>query len=131
MKRVIAYIDGYNLYYGLLKGTPYKWLDLASFVKWFLRPDQEIVGIKYFTAPIKTYPHDGDAVDRQKVYLQALSSMSLITIVQGFYAKNKTLTAASYYQNIPRDLPAKCQLPDVIPYGRRGDRFIHRPPAWR
>lgn len=40
-------------------------------------------------------------------------------------------TAASYYQNIPRDLPAKCQLPDVIPYGRRGDRFIHRPPAWR
>ena len=26
MKRVIAYIDGYNLYYGLLKGTPYKWL---------------------------------------------------------------------------------------------------------
>ena len=91
MKRVIAYIDGYNLYYGLLKGTPYKWLDLVSFVKWFLRPDQEIVGIKYFTAPIKTYPHDGDAVDRQKVYLQALSSMPLITIVQGFYAKNKTL----------------------------------------
>ena len=26
MKRVIAYIDGYNLYYRLLKGTPYKWL---------------------------------------------------------------------------------------------------------
>ena len=218
MKRVIAYIDGYNLYYGLLKGTPYKWLDLVSFVKRFLRPDQEIVGIKYFTAPIKTYPHDGGAVDRQKVYLQALSAMSLITIVQGFYAKNKTLapvvekqcrtcdvvvngyvpvvkleekrsdvnfsvavmldafqdkadsfflftgdtdqvgtidavrnklgkrvcvfnphesfsvnlkTAASYYQNIPRDLPARCQLPDAIPYGKRGDRVIHRPAAWR
>ena len=54
-----------------------------------------------------------ESVDRQKVYLQALSSMPLITIVQGFYAKNKTLA------------------PDVIPYGRRGDRFIHRPPAWR
>ena len=39
MKRVIAYIDGYNLYYGLLKGTPHKWLDLVSFVKCFLRPD--------------------------------------------------------------------------------------------
>ena len=38
---------------------------------------------------------------------------------------------ASYYRDVPRDLPAKCQLPDVIPYGRRGDRFIHRPPAWR
>ncbi len=29
MKRVIAYIDGYNLYYGLLKGTPYKASPLA------------------------------------------------------------------------------------------------------
>ena len=37
---------------------------------------------------------------------------------------------ATYYRNIPRDLPARCQLPDEIPYGKRGDRFIHRPPAW-
>lgn len=26
--RTRVYIDGYNLYYGCLKGTPYKWLDL-------------------------------------------------------------------------------------------------------
>ncbi len=38
---------------------------------------------------------------------------------------------ATFYKNIPRDLPAKCQLPDIIPYGKRGDRFIHRPAAWR
>ena len=37
---------------------------------------------------------------------------------------------ASYYKDIPRDLPAECQLPDVIPYGKRGDRFIRRPDAW-
>ena len=24
MKRTVAYIDGYNLYYGILKGTPHK-----------------------------------------------------------------------------------------------------------
>jgi hypothetical protein len=23
-----VYIDGFNLYYGLLRGTPHKWLDL-------------------------------------------------------------------------------------------------------
>ena len=28
--RTRIYIDGYNLYYGCLKGTPYKWLDLLS-----------------------------------------------------------------------------------------------------
>ena len=35
---------------------------------------------------------------------------------------------ASYYAHIPRDLPAKCQLPDIVtlPNGRT----IHRPPAW-
>ena len=38
---------------------------------------------------------------------------------------------STFYKNIPRDLPAKCQLPDTIPYGKRGDRFIHRPAAWR
>ena len=34
----------------------------------------------------------------------------------------------SYYKNIPRDLPAKCQLPEVVtlPNGRT----VHRPPAW-
>ena len=38
--------------------------------------------------------------------------------------------AASYYKNIPRDLPAQCQLPSVITYGKRQDRFIRRPSAW-
>ena len=38
--------------------------------------------------------------------------------------------AASYYKNIPRDLPAKCQLPDSIPVGTHGN-FIRRPAAWK
>lgn len=36
---------------------------------------------------------------------------------------------ATYYAHIPRDLPAKCQLPDIIPIGTHG-RTIHRPAAW-
>ena len=42
MKRTIVYIDGYNLYYGLLKGTHCKWLDLMAFVKALLRPDHDV-----------------------------------------------------------------------------------------
>ena len=30
MARAIVYIDGFNLYYGALKRTPYKWLDVGS-----------------------------------------------------------------------------------------------------
>ena len=28
--RTCVYVDGFNLYYGALKRTPYKWLDLAA-----------------------------------------------------------------------------------------------------
>ena len=38
--------------------------------------------------------------------------------------------AASYYKNIPRDLPSHFQLPDSIPVGKKGN-FITRPAAWR
>ena len=31
--RTIVYIDGFNLYYGLLRHSPHKWLDLEKFVK--------------------------------------------------------------------------------------------------
>ena len=37
---------------------------------------------------------------------------------------------ASYYTSIPRDLPAKCQLPDEIPVGTYGN-VIRRPAAWK
>ena len=37
---------------------------------------------------------------------------------------------ATIYKDIPRDLPAKCQLPDAIPVGTHGN-FIRRPAAWK
>ena len=70
MKRTIVYIDGYNLFFGLLKGTPYE-------------------------------------------------SNSL-----------ELKMAATYYRNIPRDLPARCQLPDEILVGTHGN-VIRRPAAWK
>ena len=31
--RTFVYVDGFNLYYGVLKGTPWKWLDLPAPVR--------------------------------------------------------------------------------------------------
>ena len=62
--KAIVYIDGYNLYYGLLKGTPYKWLDLWALARALLKEDIELLAVKYFTAPVKTFPYDLGAVDR-------------------------------------------------------------------
>lgn len=47
--RAIVYVDGFNLYYGSLKGTPHRWLDLARLADLML-PDQEVIAVKYFTA---------------------------------------------------------------------------------
>ena len=39
MYRTRIYIDGFNLYYGMLKDTPYKWLDLVKFANEFILPE--------------------------------------------------------------------------------------------
>ena len=90
MKRTNVYFDGYNFYYGAVKGTPWKWIDPLLLVRNLLRDDHEIKSLKYFTSPIKTYPHDSAALDRQKIYLQALSTIPEIEIIQGYYSKNAT-----------------------------------------
>ena len=52
MKKTIVYIDGGNLYYGQLRDSQNKWLDLMLFSKKLLRPDHDITMIKYFTSRI-------------------------------------------------------------------------------
>jgi hypothetical protein len=49
--KTYVYIDGFNLYYGALRKTRYKWLDLAKFCQTIL-PNDYIVAIKYFTAKV-------------------------------------------------------------------------------
>lgn len=84
--KIIVYIDGFNLYYGCLRGTPYKWLDIQKLCK-FLFPHDEITQIKYFTAPIKirTYDKDHDAPNRQQLYLRALRTLQNVEIIEGFF----------------------------------------------
>lgn len=52
--RTFIYVDGFNLYYGALKNTAYKWLDLNNLFHRILLSYNEIHKIKYFTARIKS-----------------------------------------------------------------------------
>lgn len=36
--RTFVYVDGFNLYYGALKGKPWKWLDLPALFATVLQP---------------------------------------------------------------------------------------------
>jgi 6-hydroxy-3-succinoylpyridine 3-monooxygenase len=83
-KRVIFYIDGFNLYYGALKDVPpLKWLNLEKFCT-LLRPHDEIVKIRYFSALVAghTKPH-------QEIYLKALSTTPIVSIILGKFKAKK------------------------------------------
>ena len=214
LMKTIAYIDGFNLHYGLLRETRFLWLDLEKLVQALLTDKYEVQKIKYFTARIRSdrfsviSPHD------QSCYLEVLSSKPRVKIIEGYYrtfraklpfakepctscGKVKYATVwkteekksdvnlavemvsdayennadafvlvsgdadhsaalsvarhlhhkttvvfnphegecaelrrfSTFYKNIPRDLPARCQLPDVVPLPN--GRTIHRPSAWR
>jgi len=70
--RTYIYVDGFNLYYRALKGTPFKWLDLGALFRAILEPHNNILKIKYFTARVSARPNDLSQPQRQDVYLKAL-----------------------------------------------------------
>jgi uncharacterized LabA/DUF88 family protein len=71
--RTFVYVDGFNLYYRALKGSPYKWLDLKSLSTKLLQSHNRILEIKYFTA-IVSGMFDPDQPNRQETYIRALES---------------------------------------------------------
>ena len=70
--RTFVYVDGFNLYYGALKETACKWLDLFALSEKILQPHHDILAIKYFTARVSGTPTDQSKPQRQDVYLRAL-----------------------------------------------------------
>ena len=72
------YIDGFNLYYAI-KHTDYKWLDLSALCMRLL-PTNNIQKIYYFTAKVKSLPHDPNAPVRQGTYLRALKTLPIVEI---------------------------------------------------
>ena len=86
-----VYIDGFNLYYGCLKGTTHKWLDLALFCQAsFPRPRNQINRIRYFTAHVNARPNDPQQPIRQQTYLRALRTIPNLTTHLGSYLEKIT-----------------------------------------
>ena len=84
--RTNVYIDGLNLYNGVVGSTPYKWLNPQVLVQALL-PGVSISRIRYFTARVVRFPHDPDAPTRQRVYLRALETLPNLSITEGQFKK--------------------------------------------
>ena len=72
--RTRVYVDGFNLYYGALKGTSFKWLDPVRLSRILLPPECVIDKLRYFTARVSGIP-DPAALARQHTYLGALGTL--------------------------------------------------------
>ena len=87
VRRVAAYIDGFNLFYGLrAKGWKrYYWLDLGQLIGNLLRPGDQLVAIRYFTARVFAEPNDKAKPNRQNTYLEALATVPNLTTHFGYF----------------------------------------------
>lgn len=82
--KTMVYVDGFNLYYGAVKDTPYKWLDLQALCKVMI-PSNTVIGFKYFTARVQARPDDPSQPMRQLIYLRALQTLPNLQIIFGHY----------------------------------------------
>jgi uncharacterized LabA/DUF88 family protein len=106
MNRTNVYIDGFNLYYGALKGSPYKWLDLEALCRHLL-PKDAINRIRYFTAKVSARPGDPQLPIRQQTYLRALATLPTVSVHLGvFYVS----TVRAYLANPPVTGPRTAEI---------------------
>lgn len=81
--RVRVYIDGLNLFYGALKHSSHRWLDLYALATELAPPGATLDMVRYFTAPV-----GGDSGARQNIYFRALETLTLVSVHKGTFYRN-------------------------------------------
>jgi hypothetical protein len=88
MENVIAYIDGFNLYYGMMDAGfgRYRWLNIQGLVQSLLKPAQKLLQVNYFTTMVI---NDLEGRLRQRAFLEALRTQELVKVFFGKFQKQK------------------------------------------
>jgi uncharacterized LabA/DUF88 family protein len=87
--RTIVYIDGFNLYYRMLKKSKFKWLNLHALCQSVMPSSQQIVAVNYYTARVSGRI-DPRAPARQQAYFNALNTLPTLSIHQGRFQVHDT-----------------------------------------
>ena len=99
MERVITYIDGFNLYFGLKSANlhRYFWLDLHKLSSNLLKKSQQLIRTKYFTARING---PSDKQKRQSTYIEAIAGLPDTDIYYGKYQLNPQVCRNCKFQSM-------------------------------
>ena len=91
MQRVMAYVDGFNLYFGLKQARfkRYYWLDVAALAGNLLKSGQQLAVTHYFSARIRDNSQNAADQERQSDYLEALALQGVRCQFGHFLQKNR------------------------------------------
>ena len=92
--KTIVYVDGFNFYYGALKGTRFRWIDLLKLSK-ILVPSHEIIKINYYTSILDNRSEKSTAQRNQQLYLRALQTLDSIEIILGLFRTHEVFARRS------------------------------------
>jgi NYN domain len=116
MRQCILYVDGFNFYYGVTKfwrderkWAGLGWCDFRALIERHFALDGAQLEIKYFTAPVylehELPTHPEGEHKRNAFWLRAVRTISGISVIEGFYKKDRNKRAAGEVRN--PDAPAK------------------------
>jgi hypothetical protein len=77
-----VYVDGFNLYYGAVRRTPWRWLDIHKLCS-LLLPRNRIERIRYFTALVQNSRSDPTKAQRQQALVRALETLPNLSVHYG------------------------------------------------
>jgi len=96
-ERVIVYIDGFNLYFGMTEKYPsVKWLNVELLAENLLKSNQELVAVKYFTSMVSNNP---PKEERQRTYIDALRTTNAHIIYGHYKSKPKSCKRCGHHWN--------------------------------
>ncbi|HEY40797.1 MAG TPA: NYN domain-containing protein [Dehalococcoidia bacterium] len=110
MVKVITYVDGFNLYFGL-RDSGYKryyWLNIRTLAQKLLMLNQELIMTKYFTSRIIDAP---EKEKRQSTYIEALQTLCDFNDFELYYG---------HYRRDPFRCP-RCRNTSEIPNEKMTD----------
>lgn len=116
MERVVAYVDGFNLYFGLRESgwRKYYWLDLPALAGAVLKPGQLLARTHYFTTRIRDNNHNSPDRQRQNTYLEAIQVRGVAMQFGHYLEKQATCRrcghARSTYEEKMTDVNIAIQL---------------------
>ena len=90
--KTILYIDGFNLFYSAVKGTPLRWLNPVALIERAF-PRNQIIRTKYFTAKVSALASNPDQPIRQAILWRALRTLPNLEIIEGDFRTRKVMAA--------------------------------------